>query len=236
VALSNLRQQGIEAATQMTVARANLLGVIGYPPDDTTVVFAEPTSLLAGAAPDKQSAARAVERRPEVQQAELQAEAARHEASSDSYGMLPEVDLEGAYSRVDGQVFAPKNAAFVGIKATWPIWEWGASYNARRAAAAQAQALQSDVENERRQVRVEVASRSAQLESAKSAVQLAQETIASAEEAYRVTDALVRAGSGTISDLLDAQSALTQARHHLTRARYEQAIARIQLERSAATR
>lgn len=236
VALSNARQQGIEAATQVTVARANLLGVIGYPPDDTTVVFSEPTSLLVESKLDKPSAARAVERRPEVQQAELSAEAAQHEERSHFYGLLPEIDLEAAYSRVDGQVFAPKNSAFVGVKAAWPIWEWGASENARRAAAAQAQALRSDVEGQRRQVRVELATRAAELEAAKSAVRLAEETIVSAEEAYRVTDALVRAGSGTISDLLDAQSALTQARHHLTRARYEQAIARIQLERSAGTR
>jgi outer membrane protein TolC len=232
VALSNTRQQGIEAGTQMTVARANLLGVLGYPPDDKTVIFSEPTSLLAASAAGTADAARAVARRPEVQRAELQAEAAHHEQRAELYAMLPEIDLEAAYSRVDGQVFAPKNSAFVGVKAAWPIWEWGASENARRAAAAQAQALQSDVEAQRRQVRVEVAARGAELEAAKSAVSLAEETIASAEEAYRVTDALVRAGAGTISDLLDAQAALTQARHHLTRAHYEQAIARIQLERS----
>jgi outer membrane protein TolC len=235
VALSNARQQGIEAGTQVTVARANLLGVIGYPPDDASVVFSEPTSLLKQVSAEKPNSARALELRPEVQQAELQAEAAQHEERSHFYGLLPEVDLEAAYSRVDGQVFAPKNSAFVGVKAAWPIWEWGASEHARRAAAAQARALQSDAEGQRRQVRVELAARGAELEAAKSAVRLAEETIASAEEAYRVTDALVRAGSGTISDLLDAQSALSQARHHLTRARYEHAIARIQLERSAGT-
>jgi outer membrane protein TolC len=233
VALSNTRQQGIEASTRMIVARANVLGAIGYPPDDTSVVFSEPTSLLTSAAGVKPDPKRAVERRSEVRRAELLAEAAEHEERSRFYALLPQVDLEAAYSRVDGQAFAPKNSAFVGVKAAWPIWEWGASENARRAAAAQARALQSDAENQRRQVRVELAARGAELEAAKSAVRLAQETIASAEEAYRVTDALVRAGSGTVSDLLDAQSALNQARHHLTRARYEQAIARIQLERSA---
>jgi outer membrane protein len=235
VALSNARQQGIEAGTQVTVARANLLGVIGYPPDDGSVVFTEPTSLLKQATTEKPNSARAVQLRPEVQQAELHAEAAQHEERAHFYGLLPEVDLEAAYSRVDGQVFAPKNSAFVGVKAAWPIWEWGASEHARRAAAAQARALQSDAEGQKRQVRVELAACGAELEAAKSAVRLAEETIASAEEAYRVTDALVRAGSGTISDLLDAQSALSQARHHLTRARYEHAIARIQLERSAGT-
>ena len=57
-----------------------------------------------------------------------------------------------------------------------------------------------------------------------------------AEEAYRVTAALVHAGSGTTTDLLNAESALTQARLSLERARYAQAASRIRLERAAGMR
>jgi outer membrane protein TolC len=63
-------------------------------------------------------------------------------------------------------------------------------------------------------------------------VGLARETIASAEEAYRVTDAQVRAGAATTTDLLDSQAALTQARLNLERARYEEAMARVSLTRA----
>jgi outer membrane protein TolC len=49
-------------------------------------------------------------------------------------------------------------------------------------------------------------------------------------------DALVRAGTATTTDLLDAQAALTQARLNLARARYEEAIARIALARAVGTR
>jgi len=47
-----------------------------------------------------------------------------------------------------------------------------------------------------------------------------------------VTDARVRAGAATITDLLDAEAALTQARLNLARANYERAMARVQLERA----
>jgi len=143
------------------------------------------------------------------------------------------VDIEAAYMRVDGQIFAPKNSAFVGVKASWPIWEWGASWNARKAAAAQAEAANADLEAERRQVLVDLTSRGAQLDAAASAVEVAKEAIASAEEAYRVTGAQVRAGAATVTDLLDAQAALTQARLNLANARYEHAMAKVALDRAA---
>jgi outer membrane protein TolC len=229
-AQANAQQQAIAARTQVTVARATLLGAIGLSPADRTVEFVEPTALLAGDKPPTASPETAQARRPEVAQASFGAEAAQHEARARGFAMLPEVGLEGAYLRVDGQVFAPKNSAFVGIKAEWPIWEWGASENARRAAVANAEAARSEVETQRRQVAVEVTARDAQLEAASNAVAVADQAIASAQEAYRVTEAQVKAGAATTTDLLDSQAALTQARLNLARARYEQAIARVQLE------
>jgi outer membrane protein TolC len=233
VAQANASQQAIAARTRAVVARAGLLSAIGLPPGDEGVQFVEPTSLLE--ASSKTSVVEsALENRPEVEQARLSAEAARHEARSRTYAMLPEVDLEAAYSHIDGQVFAPKNSAFVGVKAAWTFFEWGATYQARGAAAARADAAAQDLEAERRQVQVEVTARSAELAAAASAVSVAEQTIESAEEAYRVTDVQVRAGAATVTDLLDSQSALTQARLNLTRARYQQAIARVELERAAA--
>jgi outer membrane protein TolC len=150
--------------------------------------------------------------------------------------MLPEVNVEAAYSRIDGQAFAPKDAAFVGVKVEWPVWEWGASNNARRAAAQEAAAARADLEAERRDAVTELTVRRAEFASATSAVDLAQKTVASAEEAYRVTDALVRAGAGTTTDLLDSQSKLTEARVSLLRARYGRAIAHVRLERASGLR
>jgi outer membrane protein len=238
VAQANARQQGIAAKTQVTLSRATLLSAIGAEPSDTAIEFAEPTSLLEaaeGPAP-RTSADVALQKRPEIAQAELTADAARHQARARGYALLPEVDLEAAYLRVDGQVFAPKNSGFVGLKATWPVWEWGASSNARDAAAAQADAAKADFDSERRRVKVEVTSRSAQLEAAASAVEVANEAIASAEEAYRVMQASVKAGAATVTDLLDSQAALTGARLNLARARYERAIAKVALDRATGER
>jgi outer membrane protein len=81
-------------------------------------------------------------------------------------------------------------------------------------------------------VSLEVDQRMAEERAAANAVSVAQEAIQQAEEAHRVTEALVKAGSATTTDLLDAQSALTQARLNLVRAKYQELRARSALTRA----
>jgi outer membrane protein TolC len=238
VAAANARQQAIVARTQASISRATLLAAVGLA-TDAPLDFAEPSSLLdgggAGAAalsPQGPLEAHALAKRFELKQLELGAAAALHHERAALFALLPELDAEGGYIRLDGQVFAPANQEFIGVRASWAVWDWGVRWHARQAARAQADAAAIEIEGGRRQVRVEVASRRAVVESAVSAVEVARETIASAEEAYRITEAQVKAGTATTTDLLDAQSALTQARLNLTRARYQEAMARVSLKRA----
>jgi outer membrane protein len=236
VAASTARQEGIVADADATVSRATLLAAIGRAPDDASVELVPPAALLA-LGDMVPPAPEVVEgRRAEIQQAKLSAEAAEHDASARKFALLPEVNLEAGYAHVNGQIFMPQDSAFVGIKADWAIWEWGTTYAAKEAAAAEARARTLEVDAIRRRVRAEVTGRKAELSAAASAVALARETVVSAEEAFRVTTALVRVGSGTTTDLLNAESALTQARLSLERARYAQAVSRIRLERAAGLR
>jgi outer membrane protein len=96
----------------------------------------------------------------------------------------------------------------------------------------QAEASKLMAEDAGRQVRGEVSGRIDQLRAATAAIEVAKTALSSAEEAYRVTAAVVQAGSGTTTDLLDAQSALTQSRLNLVRSKYQQALARVQLRRA----
>ena len=142
------------------------------------------------------------------------------------------MSAEAAYLHVGGQSFEPEDAAFVGVKAEWPIWDWGSRWFARSAASAQAEAASEQRKAAGDQVAVEVAGRVAAVTASASAVATARAAIDSAEEAYRVTGALVKAGAATTTDLLDAQSALTTARQNLARARYDYALTLVTLERA----
>jgi outer membrane protein TolC len=235
VAVANARQQAIQAHAQELVARASLLALLGLPADDAGVTLVEPSSLLAPAdrAPEAAVAQnQALSGRPEILQTRLSLEAGEHQRRARQYALLPEIDLEGAYLRSYGQVILPTNSAFVGINAKWAIWEWGASYAAYRASQAQARAAAFDLENQKQQIRAEVTAGMAQLDAAASAISVAEQAITSAQEAYRVTDAQLRAGTATTTDLLEAQSALTQARLNYLRAQYELAISRVNLRRA----
>lgn len=234
VALANAQQQEIQAESQAQVARANLLAAIGIDPTDASVALVEPTSLLTPPGPlpaDREAADVALRRRPEIARDKLAAASAAHSRAARYLSLLPEIDGEAGYIRIDGQVFAPADSWYVGVRSTWPIWEWGATFFGARAAARQAAAAEADLESERSQVSTEVQSALAQSRAAAVAVDVAQKAIASAQEAYRVTDALVKAGSATTTDLLDAQAALTTARLNLARARYELAVQRVDLTR-----
>ena len=240
VAVANAKQQEIQAHSEAEVARANLLGAMGLPQSDTHTAFAEPTSLIARGRAPTPSVGEAEQQanlaRPEIKQTKALAEAASHADGGRLFSLLPEVDLVGAYLRTDGSIFNPHNAGYFGVTASWAIFQWGASYYAERAAAEQAEAARRQAEAERRQVGVEVATSLAETRASAAAVEVAEQTIASAEEAYRVMQALLKAGSATTTDLLDSEAALTQARLNLTRARYEQAIAQVALGRSLGVR
>jgi outer membrane protein TolC len=235
VAADNARQQAIVARTQAAVSRAQVLAAVGLRPDDA-IELVEPLALLQPSDARDGTIDQALAHRPEVAAARDAAQSADHRKNASTWALAPEIDAEGAYLRTDGQIFAPKDSAFVGVRASWPIWEWGASWYARQAAAAQAEAAHADLDGRKRQVEVEVATRNAELGAASSAVKLADETIVSAEEAYRVTEAQVRAGAATTTDLLDSQAALTQSRLNRARARYEEAIARVTLQRAVGDR
>jgi outer membrane protein len=235
VAQANARQQQIAAHTQGLVAKAHLFDAIGLNGNEP-VELVEPTSLLTMSQrpmPDVTSAAaQAATRRPEMAQAEASAHAADRASTARYLALLPEVDAEGGYVRTDGQLFAPPNQWFVGVRASWNIWEWGASFFQARAASHNAQASAIERDNQRRQIAVEVQTTAAQSDAAAVVVEVAQQAIGSAKEAYRVTQALLQAGSATTTDLLDSQSAFLTARLNLARAQYELAIQRVALARA----
>lgn len=239
VAVANAQQAEIQAQVQARIARQSLLALIGMPVNDSGIVFVEPTQLedLGQPLPSEEQAIQAaIAGRPELVQARKEAEAASQQARARLFQLLPEINLEAAYIHNVGQVLQPKEEVFIGLKADWNVWEWGAEWYAHRSAAGRATAAQREAEETQRQIALDVTSKLALTQASRHAVQVAQATIASAEEAFRVTKALVDAGSATTTDLLDAESALTQARLNLVRARYDEAITRVNLTRAMAAR
>ena len=235
VAVANARQQEIQAQAAEEVARASLLVALGREANDPSIDFVEPVTPETSEATAHDLSpllAKALHQRSEIRSATLVAEAARAGAHARTYDLLPDVDLEAGYLHMTGQTFAKQDAAFVGIKAGWQIWDWGARWYQHRVAESQAEAARAQAEDVRRRVESEVAAKLAYVRATASALETGRAAIGSAEEAYRVTTVLLAAGSANTTDLLDAQSALTQSRLNFARARYEYALARMSLARA----
>jgi outer membrane protein TolC len=235
VALANADQERIQADVQEQISRASLLTAMGLPPDDETVQFAEPEGLLPSAETLDTSKAqlRALRDRPEVQAALSEGDAAHHDRLASELKLLPEINATAMYIRVQGLPSGlPPNYTTVGLSLDWTLWEWGASYFKSHAASEREDAARSQIEVSRSQVKLEVIRRRAEERSAAHAVAVAGEAIDQAQEAFRVTVALMQAGAATITDVLDAQSALTQSQLNSIRARYQDLRARSSLRRA----
>ena len=235
VAAANARQQEIQAAAAEQISRATLLVAIGRESEDPSVSFVEPATPERADASEGELpplVVKALRERSEIRSAALTAEAASASSRSRTYDMLPEVDLEAGYMHMTGQTFVKPDSAFIGLRAGWQIWDWGARWYQHRAAASQAVAARAQADDARRRVETDVAAKLANVRATASALETGRTTIGSAEEAYRVTALLLATGSANTTDLLDSQSALTQARLNFARARYEYALARIRLSRA----
>jgi outer membrane protein len=234
VAISNAKQQRIQAQAQQDATRIALLLAMELP-STSDAELVEPKELEDRALPnldDSTAIAKAVQNRPEVAQAVKAHDAAVRHTNASYLALLPEVSVDATWLNIRGQVFAPENQLYVGLKASWPFWDWGATYYQGRVAEKQAEAAEQDVVQQKFNVATEASSRWVQAKAARTAVDAAETAIASAEEAYRVMQALVNAGTATTTDLLDAQSSLTQAKANLLRARYTQAEALVALQKA----
>lgn len=227
VAAANARQDQISARADAEVRKAELLDMLGLAPS-ADVEFVEPTALLADSqplAPDvKAVTERAIARRPEVARAASEHEAAERLTTTRRLALLPEIDAQLGYIRTDGTIASIHNQEYIGVSASWTVWDWGARTHLADAAARVANAAALELDERRRQVAVEVKTTLVQTNAARAAVAVAKQTIGSAEEAYHAMQARVTAGTATTTDLLDAQTALTRARLNLARAQYSEAV------------
>ena len=174
VAVANAEQQALEAHSQGVTSRAQLFAAIGLSPADAAeLTLIAPEARLAavrakGTSPSLEALMPlARDHRPELAQQAHLILAADRQVGARTYSLLPDIDLEGAYIRADGQPFSPKNSAYVGLKANWAIWEWGASNLLRKAAAVQADAARRDQEMLARQIEAELSASLAQGDAAR---------------------------------------------------------------------
>jgi outer membrane protein TolC len=235
---SRQRMLLIEAQNQVALVAADLSRLIGVEPqplepaaalEQTASAAIFDTTALAVEARGKRGERLALERRIEVAEEQRRAAAA---------GMRPTVALAGGvdYARPNPRIF-PRAGRWddswdAGINVTWPLWDGGrtqaeVAQTGNLAAAARQRLAEFDSV-----LTLEIRQRVLDLDSGRAALSAAADAVRAAADARRVVSERYRAGVGTYSEVLDAESALLQAELDRTRALTGLRISEARLERA----
>ncbi|MBI3927847.1 MAG: TolC family protein [Armatimonadetes bacterium] len=217
-ALSEARQQAIEAADALRVTEIRLLTRLGLDPENELEL--EPVDLVEFPdIPLSQARDRALELRPELQSLRLAAESARARVEAVRADDNPRLDLQSAASNRNVTGFSPANQIVTSVVFSIPIFDGGLT-RARVGQALEAVVqLEQSLESTRRQVLLDVEQSYRQMRDQWAQIGVAEGTVEEAEEALRVAELRYASGVSTNVELLDSQAAYNRARLELARAR-----------------
>ena len=181
----------------------------------------------------EQAQQRALAARPELRAAteRVAAADASHTAAREAY--VPDVRLTGVYLHTTGvQPFQPANTEFLGLTASWNVWDWGGTHAGVVEAEHQQAQARIGVAALGDQVRLDVRRRWLDARAGFDALGLADTQVKTAEEAYRLQKVRFDAGASTTTDVLDAETDVARGRLQFAVARYDYYVALVALARA----
>jgi len=214
---------------QLAEARLVMLLELPY---GTAIDVKEPAMEEAAALSYQDLLARAFSARPELREIELRIEQAERGEKAAWQGFIPGLTLIGQYQHNEGSLMLPP-AWTVGVMVDFTFWEWGASYYQLEQARSRVRRARLALDQLRRGVELEVQAAWLKLSQAREQMRVAGSALESAREQLRLERERYEVQQSTTTEVLDAQSRLTQATLQLKNAGYEELIARAALKRAA---
>lgn len=230
VALANSKQQVSQARASVRLSRAALAVAIGGSPQEPVGARPIPNIVLPEPGDEPGEVIdEAIEARPEIVQLKLRMEQLDRVVQVQRGAHLPQLVALGQYQHSEGQGLAGSDSAFVGLSLNWDVWKWGADKYTIDEAELQRLKLNSSYTAATRGITLQVQQAWYDLQSAVEGYEVSSQAVAQAEEAYRIESVRYEAGESTPTDLLDAQSALTEAQNNQNAAFYQTLIQNTEL-------
>jgi outer membrane protein TolC len=236
VHLASVREQQIRREADVDVARAALNDAIGLPLETSHTLTTPliPLGTPEGSLADQQKSA--VEQRPEARQMKLATSLADTQVANARSSLLPQVTLHGVFE-ADRQRFVTRGGDnwLVSIGLRWNLFNGfgdkarieGSKFAQQRSSA---EAARTDSA-----IRLQVHRAYADMHAATQRIEVAQASVAEAEESLRITQNRYEAGISNVTDLLRTETTVLEARtRHLAAVR-DQHIAASMLELAAGT-
>lgn len=239
VQLANLQQKLVEQRNLLTIQRQTLLNLLGVEaaPGSLPEVVGELTLQELDLPDNPLSLALAQRSDYQATQAECAAQAHAIDAIRGEHA--PVLALAGSYglrqaddsSLVQEGAREDEDVGSVGLTLSIPLFEGGRIQAEVRSARARLATAQEKLRELELRIRLEVQNALANLQSSRERIHATEAAIEQARESLRIEREKHAVGHGSITDVLDAQSALLEAEtnHTLTLAAHNRAIAQYQL-------
>lgn len=241
VELANARPRLIRARNDSRIAKNNLANLLGYNLprevwEDIPLRLSDPLVARPFAVDLPVAIERALKDRPELG-ALRKTEALRQEAViSAQAGYKPRVQLFGGYEahkfQFSDDLVDQRHGWLAGAQMSWDIFDGLLTKGKVAEATALRGKARYELEDTTRRIELEVRTRYSQFVEAKQVLESQQKVQEEAAEALRLATARADAGTATQLDVLNAQTALTEARSTQAQALRDYTVAVARLERA----
>ncbi len=235
---SRQQQLLIEAENAHALAEASLRRLTGLPPDTAIEIVAAIEEPVPEPPPVDRLIEQARAARPELMALRQRVNAMKERRAAVAASLLPTVGVGAGldYARPNPRIF-PRAATWkdswdLSVNVGWQLWDGGRAKADAAELAANQRALEQRLAELDSVLDLEVRQRRLDLESARASIQAASDAVRSAEEARRVVTDRFAAGVVQATDVVDAQVALLQAELDRTRALANTRLAQSRLDRA----
>ena len=212
VETSNAELALVRAESLIRISKGSLNTIMGLPVESPLALEIKGEDIISPDFPDLANALnQAIRNRPEIKAAHKRLEALKNgvEAAKSAFG--PKVRAEGSYGRRDTEFFPQDEEWLAGVSIEWPLFT--GFYRQHHLARTKIEVSKEEAENKQLllKVRQEVWTAHSKFKEAYEAVQTAKVLVQDAQESMRLAKERYEAGAGTVTDLLDSQTALARA-------------------------
>ena len=222
----------VKAQNTANLAEASLNQVIAYPVQTSITTAERDLQYKPYNVTLEQAKAYAMLHRSALVKSAMAVKEAESALRKSKFGYLPTVGVEAGrgYADFDGYFGTSNKSWHIGAKASWSLWDGGATQNKVKVASDTLEKAKEANLAAVDSVLLSVQKAYLNLRSAEQTIQSTQTAVTQGQESFRIATLRYRAGVGTNLDVLDAETKLTTARNNYVQALYNYNISIAALE------